>query len=303
VSVHRTCRTLHCGVTGTKAILWNNIQESLKKYELEYNKKLETMRKKCDKKPTMPKCYISKDMRNKIFKDKMRKITASTAKSVHRLSEKDLEKLNCDYVDNPHYRSGPSMRLYRLIDVEKAVKEKYGSKKARDELFKNKDLASSKRNETRLQNIAIRKNAIDAEIIAVNRNRLFAYSDYAANSYHNNRITAEIAIINIRLCWNRYNELNNALNAQNCELRADSKLCADYLNCCSEYNLGEIVEIMVEMKFLFQYTNYSQIRQNLYRSGNYMYRDASEISEMAKKQAIRQIGNHPNMPESLRRIL
>lgn len=57
-------------------------------------------------------------------------ICASTAKQTYRLSERDLEDLECMYVKNPHYSSAAPMRLYdedevRDISEEKASRLQY----------------------------------------------------------------------------------------------------------------------------------------------------------------------------------
>lgn len=45
------------------------------------------------------------------------RITVTHAKSAYKLNEEDLKGLDCLYVRNPHYRSGPQMRLYRVCDL------------------------------------------------------------------------------------------------------------------------------------------------------------------------------------------
>jgi len=55
-------------------------------------------------------------------------ITSTKAKSEYKLNEKDLSPLKGTLLANPHYRSGPPMRLYSLVDVVKASKAKMEAK-------------------------------------------------------------------------------------------------------------------------------------------------------------------------------
>lgn len=59
--------------------------------------------------------------------DPHKQITATRAKSEYKVTEQDLAVLECRRAKNPHYRTGPEMRIYKEIDVYNVAIEKYGS--------------------------------------------------------------------------------------------------------------------------------------------------------------------------------
>lgn len=82
----------------------------------------------------------------------------------------------------------------------------------------------------------------------------------------------------------------------NLELRNDSKICMDYIDANSPYELDEIIKIMKQMKFLYEKTNYSNIlKQTRYdyigmhrQFGWYEHDDENEeeVRNMAKEKAL-----------------
>lgn len=102
-----------------------------------------------------------------------------------------------------------------------------------------------------------------------------------------------------KICVNRYNALQEVLRQRNCILRHDSKLCKMYIDGDLSYTLYEVADIMEEMQFLFMYTNYENIRNEIadklvneyYKYEGYVcWREVNaEASEEAKIIAIRQI--------------
>lgn len=84
-------------------------------------------------------------------------------------------------------------------------------------------------------------------------------------------------------------ELEEALNARGLELRSDSELCDDYIEGKNVYSLERIVDIMEEMKFYHEQTDYPElyreIRSEYYDS--YYQVDHIEVSQTAKYSALR----------------
>lgn len=91
----------------------------------------------------------------------------------------------------------------------------------------------------------------------------------------------------------RKNELTNALSRMGCQLRSDSRLCNAYIEN-GKGNLTEIVNTMVEMKFLFQHTRYRDIVDDIiddYREWGEYY-DYDDVSRQARSRAIREFKNN-----------
>lgn len=88
----------------------------------------------------------------------------------------------------------------------------------------------------------------------------------------------------------RYTELCKALEAHGCAYRTDSRLCQTYV----EHGIGnvkDIIDMMLEMKFFFTYTNYASIRSAiLNRIANecHGFIDREAASEEAKVCAVRE---------------
>jgi len=59
---------------------------------------------------------------------RFRMIVSTKAKSEYKLDENDLSPLKATILANPHYRGGPPMRLYSVVDVMKASKAKMAAK-------------------------------------------------------------------------------------------------------------------------------------------------------------------------------
>lgn len=68
-------------------------------------------------------------------------MTAIRASATYLLNDEDLHALPVDYARNPHYRSGPMMRLYTIADLEDATLDKYRTWEA---FCKRRDLAQTR---------------------------------------------------------------------------------------------------------------------------------------------------------------
>lgn len=116
------CRIIQVNVSGSKQVLWDRIQNKLPEFAAECDQaKQHLLRKRKG-----VACLISPATREEIINRANKNITASTAKSVFLMSEKDLDTLPCQLVTNPHYSCAAPMRLYRTIDVERLQFKKYG---------------------------------------------------------------------------------------------------------------------------------------------------------------------------------
>ena len=124
--IKEICAALNCKRSGTKAEMLTSIQDKINNLTISRAEKIDSMKNR----PKMPACYVTKTMRDIIIENRNKKIAATTAKKDYMLSEKDLGKLTCETMKNPHYRSGPLMRLYKWIDVIEASVKKHGDIRA-----------------------------------------------------------------------------------------------------------------------------------------------------------------------------
>lgn len=67
-----------------------------------------------------------------------KRMTVTRAKTEYKLNEEDLKDLDCKEARNPHYRSMPPMRLYKVIDIETISKKKQEDSKRFEEETKQK---------------------------------------------------------------------------------------------------------------------------------------------------------------------
>ena len=117
---------------------------------------------------------------------------------------------------------------------------------------------------------------------------------------------------------NRYTELNQALAAKGIEMRDDSSLCRQYMfRDRHAKTLNTTVEIMENMKFLYEKTDYANINRNMIdfersMSRRYYYdewsqEDYHQISKQAQvaavKDYIRKGGDPDLVPEGLKKNL
>lgn len=121
----------------------------------------------------------------------------------------------------------------------------------------------------------------------------------------------------------RYDTLKSLLEENGCVLRNDSVLCKRYIDNIfkSSYDVHEIVDTMVEMKFFYEHTSYKRILDNLYgnlynyedsEDEHYYYRrvDKVDLSKRAKDAALKlwlkntdkSSGKYKLLPRSLQNI-
>lgn len=262
--IKKVCIEFGCKRSGTKADMLAEISKTIKTKNDKVLETLASLKKQYDTEPVMPACYITQNMRDMIVERTTKRITASTAKSEYMLSEKELEALGCELRVNPHYRSGPPMRLYKLIDVLDASDKKYGS-------LLNKKLAKEKRGArtakaqaTKQSNLEHQTASIneDLQTAGVNTQQLFQMSLRAEDEYMRLCSTKNANASILVQMWNRLTQLGVALAGKQCVMRTDSRLCIEYID--NGYgSVDSIVETMCEMKFLFAHTNYKSIRDDI----------------------------------------
>lgn len=126
-------------------------------------------------------------------------------------------------------------------------------------------------------------------------------------------ISEEDDIKNLRLYFNRYNELDNILKKKKLRIRYDSKICRDYVELGiykgpmegvdpNSSVIERVVDMMDEMRFLYNCTEYADIMFEMNR-----YRD----SEKAKKIALHEYNikkrqkkkNKVKIPNRLKKIM
>ena len=90
----------------------------------------------------------------------------------------------------------------------------------------------------------------------------------------------------------RTDALTKALRARGCELRADSRLCAAYINTGAG-DVDDVANTMAEMKFCFEHTEYSAILSTLRAHARELgvRNDCDEMSIAARTYAIHRFLN------------
>jgi hypothetical protein len=265
-------------VSGTKQIIWKHIYITIQSIQQEAEEQ-----KALSVQSSLSRCFLSNAFREAFQKTNSTLITATTAKKQHLLSDKDLESIPCKLVKNPHYRSGPPMRLYTMRDILDLQFKKYANnlKEARTK----RDLTTKRRNETRQQTKTtfyqrLQDAQVDLEYL-VHYVPRFTNHDFTPSTYED-----------ICHSWERLVELRTALVNVHLHLRTDSRLCCSYIDIGIP-SLEYVVDMMKEMHCFFSETNYEELKSiqlNKLRKDRYL--DWSEkhetASENAKEQAVRQ---------------
>lgn len=97
----------------------------------------------------------------------------------------------------------------------------------------------------------------------------------------------------------RRKELKKALHTKGLELRADSKLCAGYIDgSILDKDIDDIVERMAQMKYLFDYANMNHYIKKAERDQckelNAGYLPDMSVFEQAEWYALKKIGDWPD---------
>ncbi len=190
--------------------------------------------------------------------EKPSRICKKTVKSRYALTDKDIEKLDCDEVPNPYYRSRMSMYLFDEDTVREFAHMKYGGEIGLEKKLEKRAASCEKRRQS-----MEKKFEKEAAISEKRRQSMEKKQD------------------------NRKDELQRRLQDRNLTLRCDSKLCASYIDRGTP-SLDFVVEMMHEMNFYFTKTNYSECYEEVaevHKKYEYYY-DAEEVSSSAKGEAL-----------------
>lgn len=95
-------------------------------------------------------------------------------------------------------------------------------------------------------------------------------------------------------------QLEKALNEYHLTLRADSKLCAGYIDgTIKDWTIAQIVQRMCQMKFLYEYCFFQKAfedaRDEYYEELRYGYRPDTSIFDLAEQIALRRCGGYPKV--------
>jgi hypothetical protein len=321
--IQRVCKDFGCKSSGTKPILWANIQMVVQQ-DIEQRTWANEMALK-----TVPisiwKCPVREYVRKWIKAQRTEadaQITVTECRKEFWLKDSDLEHIKCTFKRNPHGRSAPPMRLYNKVDVLKLVIKVHGpgelpltfgeileDMKNKDKKLKSAHSAYERRHASAL---CTAKQTGLSDYIA-NPEVATAINRYANGSSTQDTLTRVLTAINEK--QERRKTLQTMLTEQGCELRSDSKLCESYI----EHGVGDphnIVRIMREMKFYYTHTNYKNFLNaayDNYRSCRYDYYDRpdpEEMSDQAKTKAlsdwvkrqpnIKTAYHHADLPPSLK---
>ena len=218
------------------------------------------------------------------------RVTATEAKKTYCLTDEDLDGLVYEPRRNPHYRSGPPMRLYEVRDVVVAAYEKHkgtaGLAAAQAASQRRRDVRAARR-EARLEaQRQARREALLAAMaqaglsVALDHPRAvaFVHNGSCGDLLYSDDPTRVVAFLE------REHALRTALAERGLELRDDSRLCYNYVHR-GWGTIPEIVDTMDEMRFYHAHTNYATYRQEIYRKRRHL--GAREISARAKERAWR----------------
>ncbi len=228
------------------------------------------------------------------------RITATDAKRTYCLTEEDLEGLVYEPRRNPHYRSGPPMRLYEVREVVVAAYEKHGGQAGLAAV----QAASRDRREARVARQEAREEAArQARRQALARAGVPTTHPIAIEFI----LDGDDAVERVAARVQRDQALRVALAERGLALREDSRLCYAYVHR-GWGSIPEIVDTMDEMRFYHTHTSYAVYRQEIYRKHRHL--GTREISERAKAKAWRSLLKHrrrewllEHLPPSLRQKL
>ena len=308
------CKRMGVRVSGTKDVLWRNVQGSIALAQTTRERKLRELEARRLQAPRMPRCPVRAATRAQLSAFFTRSVTASTAKKDYGLSDRELEALPCKLVSNPYYRSAAPMRLYPLIEVYRASRKKKVAQlaaSARAALTKKAE-AAAKRKQSRAENLAravsqltqrLEHAHVDVdELCGANEDACRVYESFKRSSAK----SADRVATTLEDMWSRYVELRDALQDAGCEFRDESRLCRAYVTD-GDGDIEDIVTTMCEMKFFFECTDYDALREGF---GRYDDIDREEASEAAKQRALKRWARRwpsrdaartrPELPPSLR---
>lgn len=196
---------------------------------------------------------VPQSLRDVFACDQDARITVTTAKTMYRVKEEHLQGLDVVFKTNPVRRSAAAMRLYLTHEVM---------------------LASWLKEDAKL-----RAKAERARERAIHGPRPRAPAAP--------RTPAQLAAAARKA---RKVELAALLAAQGLELRADSRMCAEYIQYGG--HVDSVVEMMVEMEFFVNHTEYSCVFSDIvdyherYRLDRDDRWDRDEVSDEAKRTAL-----------------
>ena len=198
------------------------------------------------------------------------------------VSRSHLDVLPCTLKRNPRYGRAAPLRLYDTINVAMLSLEKHGpgaipmkcvaesiqaALDAKEALHAKKLALLCSKRKQELE--ACNKSSFSISMLSGMSQTM---SEYLVGKKSTTCQEATNAMNRAISKLRRQRKLLDALNAANCELRADSRLCNLYIDSAVG-EIAEIVATMVEMKFYFEHTKYESIRDDMFREMNANYRD------------------------------
>jgi hypothetical protein len=305
------CKSANCPVSGSKSKLIENLQAAKERIE---------------NRNTLFHELLQKTLPNKTFKCPVRemgrelciaqahpsKITLTTAKSTYKLKEGDLDTIECEERRNPHYRRGPTMRLYILADVIRVAIKKHGMASldadADAECLECDPIQNAEaiekatkamlREEGRTRKLQEHLDAVNLTINDMNDLNDNIIHKYIKGNLSEATLQEEIG--NTIGRKTRRDLLIADLAAVGLTLRNDSKLCEQYIEYGHKFNQNEvthrhyIVGIMREMAFYYNETAYVEIAETIAEekirderdiSGYLSREDYAELHQEAREEA------------------
>lgn len=321
------CKRLGAGVTGTKAALWANLQRRQEAAAEARERTLRSLDARRARAPALARCPVRKEARAELASFFTRSVTASTAKKDHGLSERDLQRLPCREVRNPHYRCAAPMRLYPLRDVYEASRRKKATARASPAAAAASS-AAAKRKQTRAANISRAIDELGRTLLdgGVDLQELRGACEDAARVYdafvRSPPRSADAVAGALQGMWARYAELRDALRAAGCAFRGDSRLCRAYVAHGAHGDVQAIATTMREMRFYIECTDYDALRRSEFAALRASLIDGhdqddrewmNEASRLAKGKALAQWARRwasraeaaarPELPDSLRALV
>lgn len=264
------CELLKCYNAGTTDIfysqynyIWEEHMKQIKlkrkltfiSYGLSYLKYTNNLCFDCLKQKSQMSFFYEIPLCHKCQKDNYLLITKTNAMKEYKITSNEIEKIQHMSVKNPYHKTGAHhMQLYLKSDIERFTKNNISTKKIIDP---QKKLENASKKQNRIQKI-IKKEDMEN----------YTY-------YINSKMSYDRAI---NIC-RRHKELADKLyETYLLKIRYDSKLCTNYILGSQEHELDEIIDIVAETHWLFNYTDYQkrikrQIEEEKDYYGEYDYYD------------------------------
>lgn len=211
--------------------------------------------------------------------DNFEQIFRTDAKSKYGLTDDELSTLPVEEKMMSCHGKRQNVMIYSEFDVVNLCCKKYGSV----EEYQQNKLEKQQIRESQKDHNQDKKALLIEKREEKLRNELAKHNLQMTNDTSHiwdkliqkggNKEKIQKCVDEIRGYVTRKKDLADALRQYNLNIRADSRLCTDYINGDND-DLNEVVSIMRDMDFLYKHTNYPTVFNKM------MEREARELKDM-----------------------